>query len=218
MADDEVTLPPGSGEEGLKAAPWAQSTGSFIDLLYGVLAAPRKTFRHLSRASSDNWPSIGVAGGIVIAGAALDGLRFGPGFGGPAALVGNVVLSIYMGIMLWLSMVAVPAVLAKFFSFKRSKVQAFAVTSGWSFLPWVFMAPLSLWDPVLGSGSVFLFAVTLFCWIVYLLWIAAQESFSTTGKQTLCLLLILPQLIFLVTFLWLWQVVNETFSLLGVLR
>ena len=68
---------------------------------------------------------------------------------------------------------------------------------------------------MLGTTAVLLFAVTLFVWIVYLFWIAVEESFSVSGKQTLCLLLILPQLAILVVFVWVWQIVNEVMSLLG---
>jgi len=120
-----------------------------------------------------------------------------------------------MGLVLWLLMVAIPALLARFFTLPRASVHAFATTSGWSFLPWVFMPALSLWGTVLGSTTVLFFALTLFCWMVYLLWTSVLVSFSVTGKQTLCLLLILPQLVILVVFAWVWQIVNEVMSLLG---
>ena len=45
-----------------------------------------------------------------------------------------------------------------------------------------------------------------------------QESFAVSGKQTLCLLVILPQLIVLANVFWIWQVSNEVMSLLGVMR
>jgi hypothetical protein len=156
-----------------------------------------------------------MAGFIVVTVAALDGLRFGAQCRDGAALAASVVLSVYMGVVLWLLMVAIPALLARFFALPRAGVQAFAATSGWSFLPWVFMPALSLWQSVLGSTTVLLFAVTLFCWMFYLLWVSVAESFSATGRQTLCLLLILPQLVIFAVAAWIWQIVNEVISLLG---
>jgi len=194
---------------------WVQRTSSFIDLSIGVLAAPRTTFRALAAESSNDWSHIGMAGTVVVIAAALDGLRFAAESGRAAALAANVVLSIYMGLVLWLSIVSIPALLARFFALPRARVHAFAATSGWSFLPWLLMPALSLWESVLGTTAVLLFAVTLFVWIVYLFWIAVEESFSVSGKQTLCLLLILPQLAILVVFVWVWQIVNEVMSLLG---
>jgi len=157
-----------------------------------------------------------MAGTIVVVVFALDGLRFAAQVEAGWALAANVVLSIYVGLVLWLLMVAIPALLARFFALPRAGVYAFAATSGCSFLPWLLMPALSLWQSVLGGTAVMLFAVTSFFWMVYLFWIAVEESFSVTGKQALCLLIILPQLVMLIVFAWFWQIVNEVMSLLGL--
>jgi len=199
--------------EAKQPGAWVKTTVRFVDLLVGVLVAPRATFKALTSEQAKS--TTGMAAAIVVSAAALDGLRFGAQSGSGISLFANVILSVYMGLVLWLLMVSIPAILARFFGLPRESVLAFAATSGCSFLPWVFMPALSLWESTLGATAVLLFAATLLAWMAYLLWVSVSESFSVSGKQTLCLLLILPQLVILVVFAWTWQVVNEIMSLLG---
>ncbi|HEY9871723.1 MAG TPA: hypothetical protein V6D08_21380 [Candidatus Obscuribacterales bacterium] len=183
-----------------------------IDTLYGVIAAPRQTFGQLAgRYRADRallWP----AGTVVVVCGVQEGLRAGAWQGG--ALLPAVAVSALGFVFLWLSLVAVPGVLCLAFPVSRAAVGSFAVTSGFSFLPWVFMGPLSLYGVVLGQGIVLIFWLTQLAWMLYLLYLAVQQSFSLSGKQVLSVLFILPPVILLAIWLLVWQIISSVVALL----
>lgn len=180
---------------------------ALIDTLYGVVAAPKQTFGQMAARRETDRSLLWLAGTVVAACGAQEGLRASAWQG--QAILPAVAVSALGFLFLWLSLVAVPGVLCLFFPLKGKSVGAFAVTSGFSFLPWLFMAPLSLYGVALGQGISLLFWLTMLAWMVYLLYLAVQQSFSLSCRQALAALFILPQAILLVLLLSAWQMISS---------
>jgi hypothetical protein len=185
---------------------------TLIDTMYGVVAAPRQTFRELAGRPKTDRSLPWLAGTVVVMSGAQEGLRAGVYEGG--AILPAMVVSALGFVFLWLCLVAVPGVLCLFFPVSRAAVRSFAVTSGFSFLPWLFMGPLSLYGVFLGTGAVILFWLAMLAWMVYLLYLAVQQCFSLNGKQALSVLFLLPPVVVLALWLWAWQIISSVVALL----
>jgi hypothetical protein len=167
-----------------------QTTLAWIDIFFGVLIAPIKTFR-LIRAQHD-------AGHFLIGGAILatilaftaDGFRLTPGYT-PQQSVMWIPVSIVGGLTLWLSTAFTVGLIAMIFGAPIARVKSVIVSLGWASLPWLLMTPFSILAKSIG-GFAHLFSMIPGLWMFALMLLAITESFSLKAWQTAALCFVVP--------------------------
>lgn len=182
------------------AAPPAQTEfnmPSWIDTFMGILLAPRDTMRGLAMLNDRRLTGFGGALMAVVLPCALDGLRITP----PTKLVlaiAMVPLSVGLGILMWATMAGLLSLLAWIFGHadeKNARIRRTFVLTGWSFAPWIFMAPIYCYREALGIWFAPL-AVIPFAWMFILQILAVKASFELRSLQTLILFFAIPSLYF----------------------
>lgn len=166
----------------------------WIDTFLGVLVNPRATF---ARIREDNRESLhGFTGAMVLLVLvfAMDGLRFStlPTIKWAAI---NLPAAVLAGGMYWLCLAGALSISALCFGAPKYKVRAVLVNLAWSFVPWLFMAPIGCFRHVLGPAIAMAVLVPML-WVFVLQIIAINESFELKSWQTLLLVLLVPTLLF----------------------
>jgi hypothetical protein len=170
-------------------------TPTWIETFMGILLAPRDTMRGLAMLNDTRLTGFGGAVMAVILPCALDGLRITP----PAKLgmaTAMIPLSIALGILMWATMAGLLSLLAWIFGHaaeKNARIRRIFVLMGWSFAPWIFMAPIYCYRDALGIWFAPL-AVIPFAWMFVLQILAVKVSFELRSLQTLILFFAVPSL------------------------
>jgi len=185
----------------------------FADTFFGVLTAPRATFKLIAREAETDRSRLAEALALVTLIASLDGLRQVWRTDSASLVSLTMLLSAASGIALWLSVVAAPTVASMTLGRGFGRAEAFAVTTAWSFLPWLFMPALSLWEPLAGTAVVVTAGVLLFAAMVRLFWIAVQETFELSSEQILYFVFVIPQLVVFAVWMWASQLLGSALSL-----
>ncbi len=175
---------------------------------FGVLTAPKATFAHLSRQNEETLSGFPGALATVILVFGLDGLRMSSPHHLKWALI-NIPSSIVAGLVFWLSLTSVLALAAACFNVPKARIRASVVAFGWSFLPWLFMAPVSCYAGLLGPSHVLLSALP-FIWVFVLQLIAINESYQLKSWQTLSLVFVVPVILCVVQIMQLTQALYAT--------
>lgn len=168
---------------------------TWIETLVGILLAPRATMRELAVMNDRHLTGFGGAFMAVVLPCALDGLRITP----PAKLglaIAMVPVSIGLGIAMWATMAGLLSLLAWIFGHaeeRSARIRRTFVLSGWSFAPWIFMAPIYCYREALGIWFAPL-AVIPFAWMFVLQILAVKVSFELSSVQTLILFFAVPAL------------------------
>jgi len=176
---------------------------SFLDLVYGTLFHPIKTFRQLSAPNGHQGVLISaiicVALTCIVDTVVEQILSKGP----VTPLSYLIPLKIIVGMIKWLWMAGMLAVAAHVFS-GRALYEPFLQLSGLAFLPELLLSPVVLIVQSLQYGSWATFATIFLGLVAFLLWIwssllfvlALVETYSmSVGRAFLCLLLPLMLLI-----------------------
>jgi hypothetical protein len=179
-------------EEILSQSETAESLG-FIDVFFGTLVAPLQTFRQLAGECRNDSRQLAAAFLIVVLVFALDALRLTPAGQLNWALM-NVPAEVTGGLSIWLLLSLVVSLTALSFGSDAARVRAAFVTLGWSFLPWIFLAPVGCFWKVLGPAHLLFMAVPL-VWIFFLQIVAIMQSFEMKIWQVLVLVLLVPPLL-----------------------
>ena len=166
---------------------------SFMETFVGTLLAPVQTFNRLAQDCKHHTNHLPAAFAIVVMVFALDALRLTPTGAWGWALF-NVPTEVFGGIAIWLLAAGVISLTALCFSVESWKARAAFVTLAWSFLPWIFMGPISCFAKLLGGTHV-LFMIIPFTWIFFLQIVAIKQSFEMRAWQALALLLLVPPLL-----------------------
>lgn len=186
----------------------------FADTVAGVLFRPRVTFHMLACQARVDLSRLWEAAALVIAVATLDGMRLAwASTSGPLVLA-SVISAQWTALFLWIPVVAVPALIDTAAGRGLSRARSFMVLSGWSFLPWLFTAPFSLFYLSLGSWFVVFTAAVMFAQMVYLFFLAVREVFHVTSEQVFYFVIVVPQVASIALAFWIGQVVSEALSLM----
>src|SRR5688572_2394018 len=124
---------------------------SWIDTFLGVLLAPRAMF---ARIREDNRQSFhGFAGAMVLLALvfAMDGFRFTTATSFKWAAI-NIPVGVVAGGFYWLALAGSLALVGMCFNVAMYRVRAVLINMAWTFLPWVFMAPIGCFRHVLGGA------------------------------------------------------------------
>ena len=161
-----------------------------METFVGVLLSPGLTFARL--AAQDDSSACGLFGAAlcVFLVFSLDGLRITSAQQLDWALV-NVPAGIFVGVSLWLLLASTLALLGACFNQPKHRLGAIYVTIGWSFAPWILMAPVFCYRALFGHAF-FLLSIIPFIWTIVAQIYAIKSSFQLRAWQTLALVFIVP--------------------------
>jgi hypothetical protein len=183
--------------------------GEWLSLFACIILEPIKTLKLLAQEEIFSARLFMQSAFTVILVSALDGLR---GATNPTFALVVLLFAAMGGIILWLSYASSLGLLAWCFGISVKRLLTLYITTGWAFLPWLFMPALSCYKKLLGPifpGVLLL----LIGWVVFLQIIAVKSALKINSLQTLLLIAILPQIVFLVQFTWLIQFVAQFLGL-----
>ncbi len=167
-----------------------ESPQSWPQRLAGMLLSPMLTFEQIYEENAVRLTGSKSAALLVLLVFVLDGMRNALDKGIPAACWGAIV-SVIAGFCLWLSLSAVIAILAICFQRNTQNLRCAFVSLGWSFTPWLLMAPLSCYQHVFGS-SFSVIALIPGLWVFILQILALTKSFQLTLWQAALLVFVAP--------------------------
>lgn len=183
---------------------------SWVETFAGIIRAPVATMRELAHRGADQFVGITGIGGAALAVVlpfALDGLRMtSPTQLGYAWV--NVQMAITGGVVFWLVSAGLISVMAMIFGAPKERCSRIFVLLGWSFVPWIFLAPLHCYREVFGSAFVLVASLPVI-WSFVLQVIAVRETFQLKPIQLLALFFVVPllfqaqQLLQLAQMIWL---------------
>jgi hypothetical protein len=165
---------------------------NWVETFTGILCAPVQTMRALALLSDTHQAGIGGAALAVLLPFALDGIRLTP----PSNLLFvwfNVPFAIILGMLLWLTIAGVYALTGSIFGSPRKFCRRAFVLTGWSYAPWMFMAPVYCYRELLGPAFTIFAAIPL-VWTFILQMLAVKESFELRSSQVLALFFVVPVL------------------------
>lgn len=179
------------------------SRPGYAETFAGMILSPRATLNRLSTQSDD----LSLAGAAITVALvfAVDGLRLTAGHR-PLLAILNVPAAIFVGCVVWLSLAGVLSLIAACFKAPAAQVKAIFVTTGWAFAPWILMAPLWCYRPVLGHYFI-LFAFIPLLFVIINQILALAQTFELKTWQVLTLVFVVPLL---------WQVVSSIEALESV--
>lgn len=166
---------------------------TFIETFIGTLLAPVQTFNHLRDDCEHVASHLPAAVGVVAFVFALDALRLSSEKEMSWALV-NIPTEVTAGIIIWLLAAGIVSLTGLCFGASAAKSRTAFVTMAWSFLPWIFMGPISCLSAALGKAHV-LFMVIPFCWVLLLQIIAIKCSYDMKAWQALVLVFLVPPML-----------------------
>lgn len=184
-----------------------QTLSMLTDTFWGILVSPRKTFREILEHPEFDKQYFWGAVGVVFLSSIIDGLTV-PTLVDPGWIVFSLCLSIVAGFARWFSLAALAALTVTLFGAHTSRIAARLVTTGWAFLPGIFLAPLGCYRLVIGPFYP-LASISILLWVVALEWLAIQETYRLRGLEMYCLVFAVPSLFFFVQLFWLWPFVAE---------
>jgi hypothetical protein len=163
---------------------------SWIERLMGALLYPRSTFAHIREENAVRLCGAGGAALLVLFVFTLAGLG-GAAVTSVSAACWSAVMSVIVGFSLWLSLSTLIAILAICFQRNPQNLRGAFVSLGWSFAPWLFMAPLVCYQHVGGSFFGFI-ASLLGLWVLVLQIVALVKSFEIELWQAALLVFVAP--------------------------
>lgn len=166
---------------------------SFIETFVGTLLAPIQTFNRLREDCAIEASHLPTALAIVVLVFSLDAVRLSSAKE-PGWILVNVPTEVTAGIVLWLLAAGIVSLTGLCFGASAAKARTTFVTFAWSFLPWIFMGPISCLSSLLGKAHV-LFMIIPFCWIVFLQIAAIKCSYDMKAWQALILVLLIPPML-----------------------
>lgn len=163
----------------------------YLDVLYGTLFNPVRTFRLVAKATaSNNRPFFYAIASIVLVSAMAPMIAMGSLGGDPADLALGIPLSVIGGLIAW----SVTGLLVSLLSYaftKRTGLRVFLTLSGLATLPWIMAGPVSMLKIGLGTPGFALFvllSLAVWLWSVLLFAIAMMESFRMSPERVLIVL------------------------------
>jgi Yip1 domain len=198
------------------ATPWsAPAPPTWIETFAGVLLTPAPTFKMLAERAYAGGQAAGLGGAAitVLLVFALDALRLTPGKRMELALV-NVPFGLFTGFIMWLLLAGTLALLAASFDVPKERIKAIFVTTGWSYAPWILMAPVFCYQRALGHAFVLLAVIPLI-WTVVTQIFAIKATFQLKSWQTLTLVFVIPAVFQALSMMQLGQAFYVMFSSLA---
>ncbi|HMW89649.1 MAG TPA: Yip1 family protein [Candidatus Obscuribacter sp.] len=200
-AQTQVQALPEPGE-GQKKSQYENSFNLFADIFYGVLVAPRQTMLILS--DQTKYPctagNIAQSGFFVIMVLSMTGwLRFKAD--SIQASVGSGLMFTLSGALNWFFMAVVLYYLSIFMR-GRLKLGNALIATAWSFLPFIFFAPVLCFRTLLGNFFPLL-AMMPALWFLFLLFVTFQASLRTSIPKLSLILIVVPPLFAFVYIFWL---------------
>ena len=172
---------------------------TWVERLIGTLQNPRDTFARIHAENAKRISGFGSAALLVLLVFCMDGLRNASIKSG-ASIGWNVFGSLLLGFLSWFSLAALVAILASCFGRNGQNIRGIVVSFGWTFTPWILMAPLFCYENVTGSFFAVLATIPAL-WIFVLQILAIMENFSLRWWQALLLAFVAPTLFTLVQIL-----------------
>jgi hypothetical protein len=190
----------------------SDTANSFAENFLGTLISPRSTFKQIASRAESGWTGIEAALIVVVLVSLVDGLvSCGQQFQWWVPFLS--LLAVVGGLVSWLVLAGTAALAAVVFNTEPARIRASFICSAWAFLPWLFMAPATAYHS--AFGPIMLPLALLPCvWVLYLQWLAFQETYQLKGWQTLFLLVFLPQLGLSLCIWWSLQILGTGLSLL----
>jgi hypothetical protein len=185
--------------------------GSWVETFSGVLFNPAKTFEELTAA--DGLSGVGGAFVTVCLVFGVESLRQVSMKKMEYAFV-SLPAGLLLGLALWLALATTLILLGACFNVDRQRLSKIYVTTGWSFAPWILMAPLGCYKPLLGNAFALVAYIPLI-WVLIAQLFAIRETFALKTWQTLALVFIVPALYNVLSLLQFGQSLYVMFSALG---
>jgi hypothetical protein len=199
-----------TGDDQIGKSPTAVSDPGWINAFLGTLVAPLSTFRAIVEREKGQSQFTGACAAVALV-AIMDGLRdLSPNSVGMAGI--SVPASVIFYLFVWLSAATAIGLVGMAFGKPSYRFGAIVSTMGWSFLPWIFMAPITCLSYGLGSVAALL-AIIPALWVFVLQLLALNESYDLKFWQTLCLAVIVPVLVYLAQVSQLFQSMSAVFSM-----
>jgi VanZ family protein len=180
----------------------------WIEIFYGVLVSPAKTFAYITSQSRAGISNLTGACIVVFLVFMADAIRE-TNINRVQSVLFNIPMSIFFGITFWLVLFSSIALIATCFNAPKQNIKASLVAIGWSFVPWLFMGPVSCFKGAMGPAHILL-ALIPYIWMVSLQLLAINESYQLKGWQTLSLVFVVPVLFSLVNFMFIMQILGAT--------
>lgn len=169
--------------------------GNFLDLFYGTLFQPLKTFRGLASVElPGNKPLFYALLSVLLVSGLAPIVQMAHVGGKPADLVLSIPLSAVGGFIIWVWIAGMMA-LSAYTLIGRSRLRMFLVLSGLSMLPALLLGPISLLN--IGVAGLLLCAIPamlVWLWTSLLFTLAIMSTYDITADRAI-ILLCLPVLL-----------------------
>jgi hypothetical protein len=166
------------------------SNQTWIERLMGTLLSPLSTFARIREENATRLRGGEGAALLVLFVFALGGLR-GATIANVSGACLSATISVLGGFGLWISLSILIAILAICFQRNPQNLRGAFVSLGWSFAPWIFMAPLVCYQT--AGGSFFGFVASLLgVWVVVLQVLALAKNFELELWQVTLLVFVAP--------------------------
>jgi hypothetical protein len=189
---------------------------SYLNVFYGVLFHPLDTFKTLAEGKEpDSRLLLYALLSVVVVSAAAPIIRFAAVGSKADTLAFAIPISSVMGVLAWVLVGLVIALLSYAFSGKI-RYRTFLVLSGLSTLPWLLMAPISLLKAGLGLLGVILcavFGLSVWLWAVLLFALAIVITYEMTADRVM-IVLAAPFAMTLIFFGWVFGFLGNIVNLI----
>lgn len=207
MTDATPELPVYSDE-----APTLESVrASWLELFYATLFHPLHTFRAIAaEAEPGNRLLFYSLLSVVLVSVTAPMVHTANAGSNPSGLVTAMPFGAVVGVLVWLFMALVISLMAYAFT-GETRVRTFLVLSGLATLPWIFMAPISLFKIGIGVTGLVLCALlglVVWLWTIVLFGLAIMATYKMTAERVL-IVLAMPFAMILVFAGWIVSIVRN---------
>jgi len=181
----------------------AATSPPWTDLFYGVMVAPVRTLNFLtdeSQITINNHELLG-ASILVMLSFGISGV-VGSGFDMSVESLVSFVFVLITGLLTWITLSCILYLACGWLAHRHIQFRQTLTATGWAFLPLIFTAPISCFK-ILLSQAYPVVAMLPFIWMVYLQFVAFDQSISSGSAKVLFVLLVGPPVFILVYLFWL---------------
>jgi hypothetical protein len=163
---------------------------TWIERFVEVLIDPRQAFDRIHSENADRLTGLPGAFLVALLVLVLDGVR-STATKSASAIDWSTTASIILGLSYWLCLSGLIAILAMCFGRSKQDIRGAVVSFGWSFAPWIFMAPLFCYQHSVGSFFVVMASIPA-VWMFVLQFLALMRNFALKWWHAALLVFVAP--------------------------
>lgn len=173
---------------------------AWSDLFYGILVAPRQTLSYLAGPlfKADGRSvlfAIALVSLVAIASSCEGGTSNVP------VMILKVVSNVIATFIGWLLLSVILTGIAQYFPAANKRFLTILVTTGWAFLPYLFLSPITCFKALPGFAYAILSSLPSI-WFCYLEWLAFQCILKLDNKRMIMLALVAPPVVAFIYIFW----------------